>query len=127
MNAQNIEQFVKKIDQDPSLQEQLRSAIEGERLAAKIVELGRANDYNFTITEVEEWLSSIAAQAQSQSGVVELSESELESVAGGADLVDVGLTAASFLGGPIGGLVCGAAGLTKSGAKSTFAKKFGAF
>lgn len=70
----SVEQFFQGVSQDPTLQQQLQSQENREGILNKAVELGQEKGYNFTLIEVEQWL-----QSRSQ----ELSESELESVAGG--------------------------------------------
>jgi predicted ribosomally synthesized peptide with nif11-like leader len=70
----SIEQFFQEVSQDPTLQQQLQSLENREARLNKMVELGQEKGYNFTSIEVEQWL---------QSRSKELSDSELESVAGG--------------------------------------------
>jgi predicted ribosomally synthesized peptide with nif11-like leader len=73
----NIEQFFQEVSQDPTLKQQLHSLENREARLNKMVELGQEKGYNFTPFEVEQWL---------QNRSKELSESELESVAGGQQL-----------------------------------------
>jgi predicted ribosomally synthesized peptide with nif11-like leader len=80
----SINQFFQETFQDSGLQQQLQSATDRESLVNKVVELGNQKGYSFSASDVEESLDSLAIQAESQAGAeCELSEEELESVAGG--------------------------------------------
>ncbi|AFZ10181.1 hypothetical protein Osc7112_5987 [Oscillatoria nigro-viridis PCC 7112] len=84
---ESVNHFFQEVSQDPELQLQFRSIADWESLVNKTVELGKEKSYSFSPTEVSEWLDSIAAQHQSQSDTSgELSDSELEAVAGAGPL-----------------------------------------
>lgn len=98
MSIESVNLFFQEVSQDSSLQQEiLQSAIDGERLVNKVVELGQEKSYSFTSAEVSEWMESMAAQTASLSG--ELSEEELEAVAGAGV---AGAALGAFAGG-IGG------------------------
>lgn len=108
MSIENLNQFLQAVSQDSSLQQQLlQPAIEGESLANKVVELGQEKGYQFTLTEVSDWMELMAAQTANYSG--ELSEEELEAVAGA---------------GPIGGAIGAAAGALGGFFAALFTGKF---
>lgn len=73
----SVEQFFSEVSQDQALQQQLQSLPDGNARVNKVVELGQGKGYNFTSTEVEKWL---------QNKRQELSESELDAVAGGSEM-----------------------------------------
>jgi predicted ribosomally synthesized peptide with nif11-like leader len=72
----SVEQFFSEVSQDQTLQQQLQSISDGKARVNKVVELGKGKGYNFTPTEVKSWL---------QNKRQELSESELDAIAGGSD------------------------------------------
>ncbi|HAX79348.1 MAG TPA: Nif11-like leader peptide family natural product precursor [Cyanobacteria bacterium UBA11372] len=81
MSSAILNQFVQDISQDTNLQQQLQEATNRESLVNKMVELGNEKGYSFTPSETEEWLESMANQSGASG---ELSEEQLEAVAGGA-------------------------------------------
>ncbi|MEG4939512.1 Nif11-like leader peptide family natural product precursor [Microcoleus sp. F4-D5] len=100
----SINHFFQEVSQDPELQLQFRSIADRETLVNKAVTLGKEKSYNFSSTEVSEWLESIETQYQSQSDTSgELSDIELEAVAG-AGIVGAGV--GGFLGA-LGGFFAG--------------------
>ena len=85
MSFESLNQFFQEISQDPSQQQQLvQSAIDGESLVNKVVELGKEKGYDFTQAEAQDWIEAASAQMESQPNTErELNDEELESVAGG--------------------------------------------
>lgn len=80
MFSATFNEFFQDVSQDPTLQQQLQEASGRESLVNTIVELGHEKGYSFTPSEADEWLKSMA----NQSGTLgELSEDQLETVAGG--------------------------------------------
>ncbi|MEG4498819.1 Nif11-like leader peptide family natural product precursor [Microcoleus sp. F10-C6] len=97
----SINHFFQEVSQDPELQLQFRSIADRETLVNKTVELGKEKSYSFSPTEVSQWLDAIEAQYQSQSDTSgELSDSELETVAGAGPVAG----AIGVVGGVLGGL-----------------------
>ncbi|MEG4502177.1 Nif11 family protein [Microcoleus sp. F6_B4] len=97
----SINHFFQEVSQDPELQLHFRSIADRETLVNKTVELGKEKSYSFSPTEVSQWLDSIEAQYQSQSDTSgELSDSELEAVAGAGPVAG----AIGVVGGVLGGL-----------------------
>ena len=88
MNSGNqFVQFVQQVSQSQELQQQIQQGVQEEResfqaaqesFLNKVVELGKANGYNFTTNEVQHWLLS----RRESTGESELSDEQLESVAG---------------------------------------------
>ncbi|MEG3859406.1 Nif11-like leader peptide family natural product precursor [Microcoleus sp. herbarium12] len=97
---EGVNQFFQEVSQDPELQLQFQSVTDRESLVDKAVVLGKEKNYSFSSTEVSEWLESMTAQHQNQSDTSgELSDSELEAVAGAGAL---GAGAGGVLGGVLG-------------------------
>ncbi|MEG3929910.1 Nif11-like leader peptide family natural product precursor [Microcoleus sp. N9_B2] len=105
---ESVNHFFQEVSQDPELQLQFQSVTDRESLVNKAVALGKEKSYSFSSTEVSEWLESVTAQHQSQSDTSgELSDSELEAVAG-AGVIGAGIGAVlGALGGFLGGLFAG--------------------
>jgi uncharacterized protein YaaR (DUF327 family) len=90
MSSTTMNQFFQEISQDAIVQQQLSEATDRESLVNKVVELGKEKGYSFTPGEAQEWLESMATQADSSSDASgELSEAQLEAVAGGFVLFNV--------------------------------------
>lgn len=105
-----VNHFFQEVSQEPELQLQFRSVTDRESLVNKAVALGKEKSYNFSSTEVSEWLESMTAQHQSQSDISgELSDSELEAVAGA---------------GPVGGAIGAAGGAIAGFFSAIFTGKF---
>ena len=90
----SVEQFLQEVSQDKALQQQIQSIEKPESRVNKLLELAEKRGYNFTSTEVEDWL-----RKKKQ----ELSESELDAVAGGGIFTEgiaglIGGTSASIIG-----------------------------
>jgi predicted ribosomally synthesized peptide with nif11-like leader len=79
MSFESVNQFYQEVMQEPALLEQFQSAPDQESLANMAVEMGQQNGYSFTIDEVKQALA--AQSAASEAG--ELSDEQLEAVAGG--------------------------------------------
>lgn len=75
----DINQFHKEVLQDPELVKQLQSITSRESLVNIAVELGQEKGYSFNTKQLTEW---IIAQ-QKAADKVELSEDDLEPLAGG--------------------------------------------
>ncbi|HSF76199.1 MAG TPA: Nif11 family protein [Microcoleus sp.] len=121
----SINHFFQEVSQDPELQLQFRSIADRETLVNKTVELGKEKSYSFSPTEVSQWLDSIEAQYQSQSDTSgELSDSELEAVAGAGPLIG-GLLGA--IGGFFAGLFAGEDPIKEAGKGAVAGAIAGAF
>lgn len=83
--SKGVEQFYQEVvSNDSAVQERLKAATDLSSLAQLSVELGAEKGYNFTAEEVEAVLNQEIATAKSQMSTgEELSEEQLEAVAGG--------------------------------------------
>jgi len=90
MSVESINQFYQEVMQEPALLEKFQSAPDQESLVNLAVEVGQQKGYSFTVDEVEQ---ALAAQNAAQQE--ELSDEQLEAVAGGVAPLLIGLT---FLG-----------------------------
>jgi predicted ribosomally synthesized peptide with nif11-like leader len=79
MSFESANQFYQQVLQEPALLQQFQSAPDRESLANLAVEVGQQKGYSFTAEEVEQALA--AQSAASEAG--ELSDRQLEAVAGG--------------------------------------------
>lgn len=79
MSFADITTFFQKVAEDSELEDKVQSALDqrAEAAAFEIVRIGKDNGCEFTATELREYLAS-------DSSDVELSEDQLEAVAGGA-------------------------------------------
>lgn len=84
MSANSIQEFLTKVSEDQALQEELAKAMESENDREAVTELAKSKGYEFTAEELGSAIDQIQAEAQQQMDASELSEEELESVAGGA-------------------------------------------
>ena len=78
MSAEAVNRFLGRVSGDPKLQARVKSAIaeRGEAAAFELVEMATELGFSFTATELGEHLAK-------HPGEIELSEAELETVAGG--------------------------------------------
>ena len=81
MSIQAVNQFLEKVAQDNKIQEELAQAMQAENDRQAVVELGAKNGFEFT---GEELMTEIEKRQQAAADSGELSEEELEAVAGGA-------------------------------------------
>ena len=85
-NQESLEDFIQLVSQDPQLQQKLQAACDlattdSEAALRSIVELGKEKGYSFSSLEVAERLNVITEEPEDP--LSELSEWELEAVAGG--------------------------------------------
>ena len=80
----NLEQFYNLVQNSQELQQQLGSVENEESFNEMAVRLGQENGYTFTAEDVKTFIN-----LKSQEGNAELSEQELEAVAGGKKKYDI--------------------------------------
>ncbi len=101
MSLTAVAEFTNKLVEEPSLQQELGSAIgekEGLIAAETVADIGAKYGYNFTAEEAQELRELVLA---SESG--ELSDEQLEAVAGGFFLGAIGGLVGGLIGGAVGG------------------------
>lgn len=74
MSIEAWKQFYQLLEQDKTLQQRLTAAYHRDMAIALLIQLGKEKGYSFTASDIEEAIASARR---------ELSESELEAVAGG--------------------------------------------
>ncbi|WP_427158666.1 Nif11-like leader peptide family RiPP precursor [Aliinostoc sp. HNIBRCY26] len=84
MSNQNLHRFYSLIQNSQELQAQLGAADTPETFAETAVRLGEENGYSFTTEDVNAFISQQASRPNA-----ELSEADLETVAGGKRLSDI--------------------------------------
>ncbi|MBE7383668.1 MAG: Nif11-like leader peptide family natural product precursor [Leptolyngbya sp. SIO1E4] len=115
MSATAVEEFLTKVGEDQALQTELANALQAENDRQAVTELATSKGYNFTPEELAAEVEKRQQVAQERASSGELSDEELEAVAGG----EVYIVASIIMGGVMGGgLGAGAYGLGKAaGAK----------
>ena len=92
MTKESLKQFFQMASQDQELQEKLKAAPNREAYISLVVELGKEKGYSFTRAQVMTALDAAESEA-AENGKLgsQLSEKELETVAGGLidEIVDV--------------------------------------
>ena len=76
----NLEQFYTFVQNNQQLQEQLGATKDRERFNELAVQLGQENGYTFSVQDVDTFINQ-----KSQEENAELSDQELEAVAGGKE------------------------------------------
>ncbi len=85
MSVESVHQFYQVITQDPTLEQQFRTAIESksnQEFLQVAVEQGQKHGYSFSTEEVAQAIAVARSSAGTGSNV-ELSDQQLEAVAGG--------------------------------------------
>ncbi|WP_083894164.1 Nif11-like leader peptide family natural product precursor [Rivularia sp. PCC 7116] len=81
MSIEAVNQFLEKVAKDSNIQEELVQAMQAENDRQAVVELGAKHGFNFTGDEL---MNEIEKRQKAAADSGELSEEELEAVAGGA-------------------------------------------
>ena len=84
MSIEAVNQFLTKVGEDQQLQAELAQAMEAENDRQAATELGAKHGYDFTPEELGSEVENRQSEFQSRQSANELSEQELEAVAGGA-------------------------------------------
>ncbi len=83
MTIEAVNQFLTKVSEDQELQAELATAMEAENDRTAATELGAKHGYDFTPEELGSEIANRQSEFQTKQEVNELSEEELEAVAGG--------------------------------------------
>ncbi len=97
MSMTSVQEFLTKVSEDPTLQEQIAKAMESDNDRQAVTDLARSQGFEFTATELSQEIENREAAIKQQAEAGELSEDELESVAGGATPTLITTVAASKL------------------------------
>ncbi len=81
MSVESANQFYQEVMQEPALLQQFQGAPNEERLADLAVKVGQQKGYSFTINEAKQALAAQNAVSETK----ELSDAQLEAVAGGTN------------------------------------------
>lgn len=84
MSTQAVNQFLQKVTEDPQLQEELAKALEAENDRQAATDLAIKHGYQFTPDELWAEIQNRQSEFGQNQDSGELSEEELEAVAGGA-------------------------------------------
>ena len=88
MSIEAVNQFLTKVAEDQELQAELAQAMEAENDRQAATELGAKHGFKFTSEELASEIANRQSKFQTQQSANELSEEELECVAGGNATID---------------------------------------
>ena len=95
MSIKSVNQFLNKVTEDQELQAELAAAMEAENDRQAATELGAKHGFQFTPEELGSEIANRQSEFQTKQSANELSEQELEAVAGGSVIATVATVAAS--------------------------------
>ena len=95
MSIKSVKQFLSKVTEDQELQAELATAMEAENDRQAATELGAKHGFQFTPEELGSEIANRQSEFQTKQSANELSEQELEAVAGGSVIATVATVAAS--------------------------------
>jgi len=109
MSTKKVEEFLNNVGEDEALQAELSQALEAENDREAVTALAKSKGYDFSSEELWAEIQKRQAELNQQEASGELSDEELEAVAGGA-------TPASpfIIASIIGSVTGGAAGISVS-------------
>jgi predicted ribosomally synthesized peptide with nif11-like leader len=102
-----VQTFLEQVTQDQSLQEELATAMESDNDRQVVTDLARSKGYEFTSDELWQEIQNRQTELQQQQENGELSEEELEAVAGGEFLVTAVVITASIGMAAVDGYLAG--------------------
>jgi predicted ribosomally synthesized peptide with nif11-like leader len=105
MSIASVQSFLATLSEDQSLQEELATAMNSDNDREAVTALAIARGFDFTSDELAQEIQNRQAEAQARQEAGELSDEELEAVAGG-EFVVLGITIAAV------SAAAGVAGLT---------------
>ena len=83
MPIEAVQQFLTQVQSDEALQKELAKALEAENDREAVTQLAQSKGYNFSPDELWAEVQKRQNEAQTKSEIGELSDEELETVAGG--------------------------------------------
>jgi predicted ribosomally synthesized peptide with nif11-like leader len=92
MSNQKVQEFLTKVGEDPSLQTELSHALESENDRQAVTDLAKSKGYEFSSDELWAEVQKRQAEFSIKQTDGELSEAELETVAGGASPLVTAIT-----------------------------------
>ena len=95
MSTTAIQDFLTKVGEDQALQGELAKALEAENDREAVTALAQSNGYEFTSDELWAEIQARQAEFERRQAAGELSDEELEAVAGGATPAAVTLLSAA--------------------------------
>jgi predicted ribosomally synthesized peptide with nif11-like leader len=100
MSNAKVEEFLNQIGEDPSLQSELAAALESDNDREAVTALAQSKGYEFSSDELWAEIQKRQAEFSTKEAAGELSDAELEAVAGGVSpTVAVSITVAAGIGG----------------------------
>ncbi|MEL6928999.1 MAG: Nif11-like leader peptide family natural product precursor [Cyanobacteria bacterium J06600_6] len=99
MTTAAVQEFLTKVGEDEALQAELAKALDAENDRQAVTELADSKGYDFTPEELWAEVQKRQAEGEEQQGEGELSDEELEAVAGGEFVVAVSLGLGLAAGG----------------------------
>lgn len=105
MSVKKVEEFLNKVEENEALQADLAKALEAENDREAVTELAKSNGYEFSSEELWAEIQKRQAEVNQKEIAGELSEEELEAVAGGLTPATAAIiTAAAGAGGLTAGI-----------------------
>jgi predicted ribosomally synthesized peptide with nif11-like leader len=98
MSLSAVQEFLTKISEDQALQEQIAKAMESDNDRQAVTDLARSKGFEFTAEELGQEIQNRENTFRQQIESGELSEDELESVAGGNLVINIGFASAKVPG-----------------------------
>jgi predicted ribosomally synthesized peptide with nif11-like leader len=96
MSLSAVQEFLTKISEDQALQEQIAKAMESDNDRQAVTDLARSKGFEFTTAELGQEIQNREDTFRQQAEAGELSEDELEAVAGGATPLFIPIAAATI-------------------------------
>ncbi|MEH2382896.1 MAG: Nif11-like leader peptide family natural product precursor [Nostoc sp.] len=81
--SNKVQEFLSKIEEDPALQTQLAKALESDNDREAVTALAKSKGYEFSSDELWSEIQKRQAEFSTREAAGELSDTELEAVAGG--------------------------------------------
>ena len=97
MSTKKVEEFLNNVGEDEVLQAELSQALEAENDREAVTALAKSKGYDFSSEELWAAIQKRQAEFSQKEAIGELSDEELEAVAGGVTpAVGLGIAAAGF-------------------------------